>query len=87
MSGSPARRATPNSREYVIRRLLRDNPALAERVLAGELSAHAAAIAAGFRRPATALRQAVQAWERMSSQERERFLALIGGVPDTASNP
>ena len=38
-----------NSQTYTIRRLLRDDPALAQRVINGELSANAAAIQAGFR--------------------------------------
>ena len=36
---------------YLLARLIRDHPALAHRVQAGELSAHRAAIEAGFRRP------------------------------------
>jgi len=41
-----------NSSAYVISRLQRDNqPDLAEKVIAGELSANAAAIEAGFRKP------------------------------------
>jgi hypothetical protein len=36
---------------YTLRRLKRDNPELAERVVNGELSANAAAIQAGFRKP------------------------------------
>jgi len=39
-----------NSPTYVLRRLQRDHPALAERVMKGELSANAAAIEAGFRK-------------------------------------
>jgi len=35
---------------YCLRRLKRDNPELAERVVSGDLSAHAAAILAGFRK-------------------------------------
>lgn len=35
--------------DYALRRLKRDNPELAQRVLTGELSAHAAAVQAGFR--------------------------------------
>lgn len=38
------------SSSYIIRRLLRDDPALAQRVIDGELSAHKAAIQAGFRK-------------------------------------
>lgn len=45
---------TPNNRgtslTYALRRLKRDRPDLAEKVIAGELSANAAAIAAGFRK-------------------------------------
>jgi hypothetical protein len=37
-------------KEYTIARLQRDRPDLAERVIAGELSANAAAIQAGFRK-------------------------------------
>lgn len=37
------------SEDYTIRRLRRDRPDLADRVIAGELSANAAAIEAGFR--------------------------------------
>jgi len=38
-----------NDPDYAIRRLKRDNPDLAQRVLKGEISAHAAAVQAGFR--------------------------------------
>lgn len=40
-----------NSPTYALRRLKRDRPDLAERVMSGELSANAAAIEAGFRKP------------------------------------
>jgi len=40
---------------YAIARLKRDHPELAEKVVAGKLSAHAAAIEAGFRRPTIAV--------------------------------
>lgn len=39
------------SAPHTLKRLKRDNPELAERVVNGELSANAAAIEAGFRRP------------------------------------
>jgi hypothetical protein len=38
-----------NAPTYALRRLKRDNPELAEEVMAGRLSAHAAAVQAGFR--------------------------------------
>jgi hypothetical protein len=44
-----------NSKAYTLARLDRDRPELAERVRAGELSANAAAIEAGFRRKRTPL--------------------------------
>ena len=40
-----------NSSSHTLKRLKRDNPELAEQVVRGELSANAAAIQAGFRRP------------------------------------
>ena len=39
-----------NNPTYALRRLKRDHPELAERVVSGEMSAHAAACEAGFRR-------------------------------------
>ncbi len=50
------------SREYTLRRLKRDDPALAERVMSGELSANAAAIEAGFRKRPTPIETALRAW-------------------------
>jgi len=43
------------SATHTLRRLKRDEPELAERVINGELSAHAAAIQAGFRKPSITL--------------------------------
>lgn len=42
-------KAFGNDPDYALRRLKRDNPELASRVLRGEISAHAAAVEAGFR--------------------------------------
>jgi len=44
-----------NAPTYALRRLKRDHPELAEKVVAGKLSAHAAAIEAGFRQPTIAV--------------------------------
>jgi len=44
-----------NAPTYALRRLKRDHPELAELVVAGKLSAHAAAIEAGFRKPTIAV--------------------------------
>jgi hypothetical protein len=46
-----SRRPWGTSRQHAERKLARDAPALHARVLAGELSAHAAMLAAGYRRP------------------------------------
>ncbi len=76
-SAPPTRTRGGTGREYTIRRLRRDAPALAERVLSGELSAHAAAIEAGFRRRPTPLDTALVAWRRMAPAERVTFFALV----------
>ena len=47
----PTDRERGTATTYTVRRLKRDNPELAERVISGELSANAAALLAGFRRP------------------------------------
>jgi hypothetical protein len=44
-------RGSANSAEYVIARLKRDDPDLADRVVRGELTANAAARQAGIRKP------------------------------------
>jgi len=66
-------------REYTIRRLRRDAPELAERVLRGELSANAAAIEAGIRPRPSALATARTAWHRLDDAERRAFLAEVLG--------
>ena len=60
--------------EHWLARLDRDRPDLAERVRGGDLSANAAAIEAGFRKPPTALKQLQGAWKRASPDERVAFL-------------
>ena len=61
------------SREYTLRRLKRDAPELAEMVIAGELSANAATIAAGIHTRATPLDQRRKAWGKATADERARF--------------
>jgi len=73
----PTDAVAPNSREYVLRRLRRDAPELAERVLNGALSLHAAAVEAGIRRRPTALDMARRAWQRLSPAERGILLAEV----------
>lgn len=73
----PARARGGTGREYTIRRLRRDAPELAERVLRGELSANAAAIAAGIRRRPTRLDAALLAWQRLDAAGRVAFLDAV----------
>lgn len=63
-----------NNPTYILRRLKRDRPDLAEQVIHGQLSAHAAAIAAGFRKKATPLDQLRSAWAKASLDERATFI-------------
>ena len=59
------------SRSYTLARLRRDRPDLAHKVEAGELSTHAAAIQAGFRKGAqTPFEIAQQLVPKLSSAER-----------------
>jgi hypothetical protein len=48
--GNANLKPSSNDAEYVVRRLKRDNPELADQVVRGELSPNAAAIKAGFRK-------------------------------------
>jgi hypothetical protein len=54
--------------------LRRDRPDLANRVVAGEISANAAAIQAGFRKKLAPFEQAQRLWFKMTKEEREQFL-------------
>jgi hypothetical protein len=56
--------------EYTLARLNRDRPDLAARVRAGELSANAAAIEAGFRKKPSALEQVLRLLPKLTSEER-----------------
>lgn len=59
---------------YTLARLDRDHPELARKVKAGELSANAAAIQAGFRKVPTPLEQLHKAWNKATAKERRQFL-------------
>jgi hypothetical protein len=69
--------------EYAIRRLKRDNPALAEAVIKGEKSANAAAIEAGFRPPRLTVRLddmqscAQNLARRLSSDQLDELIAQL----------
>lgn len=66
-------RPAGNTRQAALRRLRKDRPDLLERVVTGELSAHAAAVEAGFRKQRTPLDLLRSAWRRASVDEREAF--------------
>ena len=68
---------TGTSVAATIRRLRKDRPDLHELVLNGKLSAHAAAIEAGFPRRDTPLDQLHKAWARASAEERATFWHTI----------
>jgi len=67
-----------NSRAYILARLDRDRPDLADKVVAGELSANAAAIEAGFKKKPSPLDALTAAWRKASAEERAAFLREIG---------
>lgn len=66
-----------NSRAYTLDRLKRNAPALYKRVVAGELSANAAAIEAGFRQQPSPLTQLRAVWRKASPDDRSTFLREI----------
>lgn len=66
-----------NSRAYSIARLKRDRPDLADMVIAGELSANAAAVEAGFRKRDTPLDALRRAWGKATEDERATFMTEI----------
>ena len=61
-----------NSAPYLVARLKRDAPAIAERLAAGEFrSARAAAIEAGIVKPESPLTTIRRTWKRISPADRE----------------
>ena len=62
-----------NAKTYTIARLRRDRPDLAERVDAGLLSAHAAALEAGFRKHLTPLEIAFRQIPKLTVNERRQL--------------
>src|SRR5262245_50647693 len=66
-----------NSEQYALRRLRKNRPDLHAEVIAGEKSAHAAMIEAGFRKVPTPLDVGKRAWVKMSKADRKAFLKFI----------
>lgn len=63
-----------NDRAYTLTRLQKKHPALYKRVVAGELSAHAAAIQVGLRNHKTPLDQLRHWWAKATLGDRRAFL-------------
>lgn len=69
--------STGTSRAYTVSRLKRESPELFAQVVAGELSANAAAIKAGFRKVKTPMEQVLHWWGKMTPEERAAFLEKV----------
>ena len=67
-----------NKAEYTLARLKRDHPKLAEKVVKGEMSANAAAIEAGFRKPPlTPFQTVVKLLPKLTTAERRKVKAEL----------
>ena len=71
-----------NKRDYILTRLKKDHPKLFEQVKAGELSAHAAALKAGFRKRAITIEPTVEGFARairkqLSNQQCRELKTLL----------
>lgn len=66
-----------NSRQYALRRLRKAAPKIHARVLAGEISAHAGMVEAGFRGRPTSLDLLTRAWAKASADKRRAVTVLL----------
>jgi hypothetical protein len=71
--------ATSNDRgqTYAIKRLKRDRPDLADKVVRGEVSAHAAAIEAGFRRRLVQVEPTVEGFDRALAKHLPEYKLVL----------
>jgi len=86
-AGRPAKESQDNitgistprgtGKAYTVSRLQREAPELFAKVAAGEISANAAAIKAGFRKRKSPLDQLLHWWARCGEQERAVFLSKV----------
>lgn len=67
------------SRAYTLDKLKRQRPDLYEQVVEKQLSAHAAAIEAGFVKTKTILQQLEHWWGKASAKDRQTFLRTVQG--------
>ena len=63
-----------NSPTYLLKRLKRDRPDLADKVISGELSAHAAAVEAGFRKKPTPFEIVLKLLPKITDNEWQLIL-------------
>ena len=66
-----------NGRTHTLKRLKRDAPALFSRVVAGELSANAAAIEAGFRKKLSKFDQIVRWLPELTAAEKSKLREML----------
>ena len=66
-----------NARAYTLDRLQRENPKLFDCVVAGDLSANAAAIKAGFRQKPTPFEKIVKLLPKLSAGEKAKLKRLL----------
>jgi len=66
-----------NSKAYTVSRLKRESPELFQQVVAGELSANAAAIKAGWRKKKTPLEIITALIPKLSADERAKLSAML----------
>lgn len=80
-------RPTGTSVDAALRRLRKDRADLHARVLAGEISAHAAMVEAGFRKRRSVARPSrltrlLREWQRATAEDQAAFLEAVGAVRD-----
>jgi hypothetical protein len=66
-----------NNPVYALKRLKRDRPDLADKVVRGELSAHAAAIQAGFRKKLTPFEAIQKLLPKLTDDERDALRSML----------
>ena len=66
-----------NNPTYALKRLKRDRPDLADKVVRGELSAHAAALQAGFRKKLTPFEIILKQLPNLSPDERSELRSML----------
>lgn len=70
---------TGTSRDAALRRLRKDRPDLHEQVLADEISAHAAMVAAGFRKKPDPVTVIKREWRKATEEQRHELMEWING--------